>query len=98
MANSLSNLVNNLAGGIHKIKCKYRHDNKKCETGLIKYKNCECCLEYTNVKSYIIEYKCLSCNKKYQKDFDKNKKRDLLIHINLLIMMSISLFKRYLFM
>ena len=26
MASSLSNLVNNLAGGIHEIKCKYRHD------------------------------------------------------------------------
>ena len=29
MASSLSNLVNNLAKGIHKIKCKYGHDNKK---------------------------------------------------------------------
>ena len=29
MASSLSNLVNNLPEGIHKIKCKYRHDNKK---------------------------------------------------------------------
>ena len=32
MASSLSNLVNNLSEGIHKIKCKYRHDDKKCET------------------------------------------------------------------
>ena len=31
MASSLSNLVNNLSEGIHKIKCKYRHDDKKCE-------------------------------------------------------------------
>ena len=31
MANSLSNLVNNLAAGIHKIKCKNEHDNKKCK-------------------------------------------------------------------
>ena len=29
MASSLSNLVNNLAEGIHKIKCKYEHHNKK---------------------------------------------------------------------
>ena len=28
MASSLSNLVNNLSKGIHKIKCKYGHDNK----------------------------------------------------------------------
>ena len=27
MASSLSNLVNNLAAGIHKVKCKYEHDN-----------------------------------------------------------------------
>ena len=32
MARLLSNLVNNLAEGVHKIKCKYGHDNKKCET------------------------------------------------------------------
>ena len=32
MASSLSNLVNNLAKEIHKIKCKYEHDNKKYET------------------------------------------------------------------
>ena len=30
MASSLSNLVNDLAKGIHKIKYKYEHDNKKC--------------------------------------------------------------------
>ena len=31
MANSLSNLVNNLAEGIHKIKCKYGNEYKQCE-------------------------------------------------------------------
>ena len=31
MARSLPNFVNNLAEGIHKIKCKSEHDNKKCE-------------------------------------------------------------------
>ena len=29
MATSLSNLASNLAEGIHKIKCKYGHDDKK---------------------------------------------------------------------
>ena len=29
MASLISNLVNNLAEGIHKIKCKYRHADKK---------------------------------------------------------------------
>ena len=32
MASSLSNLVNNPSRGIHRIKCKYGHDDKKCET------------------------------------------------------------------
>ena len=43
MASSLSNHVNNLAEGIHTVKWKYRHDNKKCETCGFKYKNCEFC-------------------------------------------------------
>ena len=32
MASSLPNLVNNLGEGIHEIKRKYGHDDKKCET------------------------------------------------------------------
>ena len=32
MASSSSNLVNNLAERIHKIKRKYGHDGKKCKT------------------------------------------------------------------
>ena len=57
MASSLSNLVNNLCEGIHRIKCKFEHDNKKCETCGIKYKYCDCFLEYTNFKDDLIEYK-----------------------------------------
>ena len=45
MASSLSNLVNNLSEGIHKIKCKYRQDDKKCETSGISHKVCNCFLE-----------------------------------------------------
>ena len=74
MASSFSNLVNNLTGGIHKIKCKYGHDNKNCKTCKIKYKDCEGYLEYTNIKNNLIEHKCLFCNKIYQKSFDKNLK------------------------
>ena len=58
MANSLSNLIN-------KIKCKYKHDNKKCKTCGITYKECDCFLKYTNFKDDLIEYKCLCCNKNY---------------------------------
>ena len=47
MASSLPNLVNNLSEGIHRIKCKCTHDDKKCETCGIKYKYCTCFLEYT---------------------------------------------------
>ena len=42
------------------------HDNKKCGTYGIKYKHFECCLEYTNVKDELIEYRCLFCDKNYQ--------------------------------
>ena len=50
MASSLSNLVNNLSEGIHKVKFKFGHDDKKCETCEIKYKYCDCFLEYVNFK------------------------------------------------
>ena len=32
MASSLSNLVKNLCGGIHRIKCTFGNNVKKCET------------------------------------------------------------------
>ena len=57
MASSLSNLVNNCSKGIHKIKYKYGHNNKKCETCGIIYKVCNCFLEYTNFKDDLTEYK-----------------------------------------
>ena len=74
MASSLSNLVNNLSEGIHKIKCKHGYEDKKCETSGLKYKYCNCFLEYTNFKDDLIEYKCLCRNKNYQHKFDENLK------------------------
>ena len=47
IVSSLSNLVGNLAEGIHKIKCK----------------DCNCFLEYESFKGNLIKYKCLSCKK-----------------------------------
>ena len=47
MASSLSNIANNFSEGIHGIKCKFGHNDKKCETCGIKYKYCDCFLEYT---------------------------------------------------
>ena len=55
MASSLSNLVDNLAEGIHKIKCK----------------DCNYFLEYGSVKGNLMKCKCLSCNKDYQNKTDK---------------------------
>ena len=54
---SLSNLVDNLSEGIHKTKCKYDHDDKKCETCGITFEVCDCFLEYTNFKDDLIECK-----------------------------------------
>ena len=51
-------------------KWKLGNDDKKCETCGIKYKYCNCFLEYTGFKDDLIEYKCLFGNKKYQHKFD----------------------------
>ena len=81
MATKLSNFVNNLSEGILKIKCNYGHNDKKCETCRIKYKYCDCFLEYTNFKNDLIEHEYLCCNKNYQQKFDeKLKKRFLNIY------------------
>ena len=50
MASSLSNLANNFSEGIHRIKCKCGHDDKKCDTCGIKYKYCQ-------YRQVIIKYK-----------------------------------------
>ena len=67
IASSLSNLVNNIVEEIHKIKSIYGHNNKHCETCKIKFKDCECFLEYTNIKNGLKVYKCLCYNRNCQK-------------------------------
>ena len=74
MTISLSNLVNNLSERIHKIKCKYGHNDKKCETCGIKYKYCDCFIEYINFTDHLIEYKCLCCIKNFQQKFAEKLK------------------------
>ena len=59
MASSLSCPANNLSEEIDENKCKYGHNNKKYETCGIKYKYCNCFLQYKNFKDDSIEYKCL---------------------------------------
>ena len=51
MASLLTNLEDNLAQVIQKIKGKHSHGKKKCEECSIKYKDYECFLEYANVES-----------------------------------------------
>ena len=54
MASSLTNLVNNHCGVIHRIKCKLVLDDKKCITCGIKYTYCDCFLEYRSFKDDLI--------------------------------------------
>ena len=61
IASSLSNLVVNLAEGVHKIKCK----------------DSDCFLEYESVKDNLIKSKCFSCNKDYSNNPDENFKKRL---------------------
>ena len=76
LAGSLSNLVNNLFERIHKVKCKFGLDDKKCETCEIKYKYCICSLEYSNFKDNLIEYKIFVV-KNYQQMYDEMIKKQL---------------------
>ena len=55
MASSLLNPFNSLSEGIHKIKRKYGHDSKTCETCRTNHKYCDCFLQCTNFKDYLIE-------------------------------------------
>ena len=61
MATSLSNLVDNVTEGIHKIKCK----------------DCYCFLENEGVNDNLIKQKCLSCNKNYSNKIGEELKKRL---------------------
>ena len=91
MSSSSLNFVDNLATVSHKIKCKYEHGNKICATCGIKYKGCDFCFEYINVKDDLIEYKCLRYNRNYQKAFDDNLKKRFVSRYNFLTTISIIL-------
>ena len=92
MASSLSNLVNNLSEEIHRIKCKFGHDEEKCATFGIKYKYCDCFLEYINFKDDLIEYKCSCCNKNYQHKFNEKLKEQFFNAYKFQTSITISLF------
>ena len=75
MASSLSNLANNISERIHRIKCKFGRNDKKCETCAIKYKYYNYFLKYKNFKDNLIEKKSFCRNKNYQNKFDKKLNR-----------------------
>ena len=92
MVSASSNLLYNLSEGLHKIKCILRNYNKKFETRGIKCKYCDCFLKHTNFKDYLIEYKCLCCNKNHQQKFGRKLEERFLMHTNFLITTIRSLF------
>ena len=59
MASSLSNLIDNITEGIHKIK----------------YKNWGCFLEYESIKENLTKHKCLSFSKDYSNKLDEELKK-----------------------
>ena len=59
LGSQLSNLVDNLAEGIHKIKSK----------------DCDCFRQYESVKDNLIKYKCLSFNNGYSNKVDEELKK-----------------------
>ena len=87
MASSLSSFVNNLAEGIHKIKCKYKHNDKKCELAELNTKIATAFLNIQTSKMNVYVVIGTIKNK-----FDENLKKRFLIHTNFLTMISISLF------
>ena len=50
IVSSLSNLVNNLSEGLHRIKCKLRYHDNKCETYGVKHEYCNFSLNMQTLK------------------------------------------------
>ena len=76
MTSSLSKLVNNLSEGIHRIKCKFGHDEKNVKHVKL---NRSIATAFLNAqiwfdKDALVEYKCLRWNSNYQHKFDEKLK------------------------
>ena len=78
-ASSLSNLVDNLAERIHKIKCKHEHHNKYVKRVELNTKIVDAAFntETLNVKDGLILYKCLNFNRNDKKTFDEKLKEEI---------------------
>ena len=59
LATLLTKLVDNLSNRIHNSRCK----------------GCNCFLEHENVKSNLIKYNCLTCNKNYSEKLNEELKK-----------------------
>ena len=55
MSTSLSKLVDNLSEGLHNNRCV----------------DCKSCLDYMKTKNEKLIFRCFSCKKNYEKDFNK---------------------------
>ena len=67
MASLLSNLANNLAERIFKVKWEYGYDNENKKLVELNEEIVSVVLTKQTLKDDLIEYKCLCCNKNYQK-------------------------------
>ena len=77
MSSSLSNLVDNLSGGLHCDKCT----------------DCKSCLDYMMFKDDQFIFRCFECKKNIKKDFNKELiKRFANIYINFVTKTLINLF------
>ena len=70
MSSSLSKLVDNLSEGIHNNKCA----------------DCKSNLDYIKTKNEKLILECYNCKQRYKKKFNKELLKDLLVHMNFVIM------------
>ena len=66
LATLLTKLVDNLSNRIHNSRCK----------------GCNCFLEHENVKSNLIKYNCLTCNKNYSEKLNEELKKKERTHLS----------------
>ena len=66
MSTSLSKLIDNLSENLHNDKCK----------------DCKSYLDYMTTKDEKLIFRCFSCKKNYEKNFNKDLIQRLQIHMN----------------
>ena len=77
MTRSLSNLVNNLSGGLHNYQCR----------------NCKSGLDYISNKDNQLIFKYIECSRNHKNHFNKDLiKKELEIRMNFVIEILINLF------